>query len=138
MDLSSAISQCSRNLDDHQCSVNRVMEIIKIQSTRNLNKPILWNVQNNLVDMSTGQFIAINVSEINPYQLVVWNSYLVESKKKQEGNLMSDEKIFGIVIFIVTLLAGLWLVVKVIPIMWRFFLNRVSEVSKAVKGERVD
>jgi hypothetical protein len=138
LDLSSAISQCTRNLDEYQCSVNRIMEIIKVQSIRNLNKPVIWNVQNSLVDMSSGQIVALHISELNPYQLVVWNSYLADSKRKQEKNFMSEENIFGIGVFIVILLAVLWVAVSVIPFIWRFFLNRVSEVSKAVKGERVD
>jgi uncharacterized membrane protein YdbT with pleckstrin-like domain len=138
LDLSSAISQCTRNLDEYQCSVNRIMEIIKVQSIRNLNKPVIWNVQNNLVDMSSGQIVALNISELNPYQLVVWNSYLADSKRKQEKNFMNEENIFGIGVFIVILLAVLWVMISVVPFIWRFFLNRVSEVSKAVKGERVD
>lgn len=138
LNLSSAISQCTSNLDEYQCSVNKIMEIIKVQSIRSLNKPVIWNVQNSLVDMSSGQIVALNISELNPYQLVVWNSYLADSKRKQEKNFMSEENIFGIGVFIVILLVVLWVVVSVIPFIWRFFLNRVSEVSKAVKGERVD
>lgn len=138
LDLSFAISQCIKNLDEYQCSVNRVMEIIKVQSTRNLNKLVIWNVQNSLVDMSSGQIVATNISELNPYQLVVWNSHLEDSKRKQGKSFMNDSGATGIGVIIILIIGAFFVIFIIVPFIWRFFLNRVSEVSKAVKGERVD
>ena len=138
LDLNSAINQCSKNLDISQCSVDHIKNIIKFQSTQNLDQPVLWNVENNLIDMSSGRVVSINTSEINRYQLVVWNSYLVDSKQKQGSKLMNDNEIIRIAVIIIYILGALWVVFALVPFIWRFFLKRVSEVSQAVKGDKVD
>ena len=51
---------------------------------------------------------------------------------------MNNENAQSTGILIVLFIGGLWVVFAVIPFIWRFFLRRVSEVSKAVKGEKVD
>jgi hypothetical protein len=138
LDLNSAISQCSRNLDQNQCTVDKIMSVIKVQSTRNLDQPVLWSVENNLIDISSGRVVNINTSEISRYQLDVWNSYLMDSKKKQGYKFMNDNGLIGIALIIIYILVALWAVFALVPFIWRFFLKRVSEVSKAVKGDKLD
>jgi cytoskeletal protein RodZ len=144
LDLSSAISQCSKNLSATQCSIDSIQRIIADTSiSQNTNKNqsyIVWTADNKLVDLSSLQQgdIMLNLSKLTNHQIVVWNSHLEDSKRKQGGSFMNDNSAMGIGVLIILFIGVLWIIFAVIPFIWRFFLNRVSEVSKAVKGEKVD
>ena len=144
LDLNSAISQCSKNLDVNQCSIDKIQSIIKASTNSPFSKKdhshIIWTADNKLVDLY-GTFsneIILNTSELSYHQKLVWNSYLIDSKKKQGNTFMNENNIVGFVVIIIYVLAALWIVFAVVPFIWKFFLNRVAEVSKAAKGEKVD
>jgi hypothetical protein len=144
LDLSSAISQCSRSWGATQCSIDSIQRIIvdaSISQYANKNSTyIIWTADNKLVDMYATNFneVPLNLSKLNNHQIIIWNSYLEDSKKKQGKSSMTDNNAMGIGILIIIFIGVLWIIFAVIPFIWRFFLNRVSEVSKAVKGERVE
>lgn len=144
LDLSSAISQCSRIWDATQCSVDNIQRIIADSSIpQNVNKNsnyIVWTADNKLVDIfaTNSNEITLVLSKLNNHQIVVWNSHLEDSKQKQGKYFMNDNGAMGIGVLIILFIGAILVIFAVIPFIWRFFLNRVSEVSKAVKGERVD
>jgi hypothetical protein len=144
LDLSSAISQCSRIWDATQCSIESIQRIIKDSSiSQHANKNsnyIVWSADNKLVDMYATNFneITLNLSKLTNHQIVVWNSYLEDGKRKQGNSFMNDNSAMGIGVLIILFIGAILFIFAIVPFIWRFFLNRVSEVSKAVKGERVD
>ena len=144
LDLNAATIQCSKNLDVNQCSIDKIQSIIKASTNSPFSKKdhshIIWTADNKLVDLY-GTFsneIILNTSELSYHQKLVWNSYLIDSKKKQGNTFMNENNIVGFVVIIIYVLAALWIVFAVVPFIWKFFLNRVAEVSKAAKGEKVD
>ena len=138
LSLSDAIRQCSQNIDANQCSIESVMHNIKIKSTSISDQHVLWNTSNQLINMNDGNSIYLNTTELNNHQLIVWNAYLADSKRQQRNDYMEDNNIFGIAIAIILLLVALWIFVALVPFVWRFLLRRISEVSKAVKGDKFD
>lgn len=138
VELNVAISQCIQTLDASKCNIDEIKNKIKESSATAIRKPALWSVNNELIDMSNGNSIALNTAELGYHQLVVWNSYLNDGKRKKGTYFMNDNSATGIGVLIVLFIGGLWVIFTLIPFIWKFFLNRVSEVSKAVKGEKVD
>jgi hypothetical protein len=136
--LNVAISQCIQTLDANKCNIDEIKNKIKESSAIAISKPALWSVNNELIDMSNGNAIALNTAGLGYHQLVVWNSYLNDGKRKQGNYFMNENSAMGIGILIVLFIGGLLVIFAIIPFIWKFFLNRVSEVSKAVKGEKVD
>jgi len=136
--LNVAISQCIQTMEANKCNIDEIKNDIKKSSTTIISKPAIWSVNNELIDMSNGNAITLNLSKLTSHQIVVWNSYLEDSKRKQGNSFMNDNGAMGIGILIILFFGVLWIIFAVIPFIWKFFLNRVSEVSKAVKGERVD
>jgi hypothetical protein len=143
LDLNSAISQCSRNLDLNQCTVDKIMSIIKNSTNSTFSKKdhslLLWTADNKLIDFSDlSNEIVLDTSKLNNYQKLVWNSYLIDSKNKQGYKFMNDNGLISIAVIIIYIFVALWAVFAFVPFIWRFFLKRVSEVSKAVKGDKLD
>lgn len=143
LDLNAATIQCSRNLDVNQCSIDKIQSIIKASTNSPFSKKdhslIVWTADNKLVDLyGLSNEIILNTSELSYHQKLVWNSYLIDSKKKQGNTLMNDNNVVGFVLIIIYVLAALWVVFAVVPFIWKFFLNRIAEVSKAAKGEKID
>jgi len=136
--LNIAISKCMQALDANKCNIDEIKNNIKERSATTINKPALWSVNNELIEMSNGNAIALNTAGLDYHQLVVWNSYLYDGKRKQGNYFMNDNSAMGIGILIVLFIGVLWIIFALIPFLWKFFLNRVTEVSKAVKGEKVD
>lgn len=144
LDLNSAISECSKIYGATQCSVDSIQRIIEKSSiSQNVNKNsnyIVWSADNKLVDMYATNLneITLNLSKLNNHQIVVWNSHLEDSKRKQGKSFMNDNGATGIGVLIILFIGAILVIFAIVPFIWRFFLNRVAEVSKAVKGERVD
>ena len=143
LSLADAISQCSQNIDANKCSVESVMNNIKEKSLRQYtskNHYTVWDIDNNLVDLYSvieGN-IFIDTTNLNQQQISVWNAYLAESKRQQRNEYMNDNNIFGIAVAVILFLAAIWIFVVLVPFVWRFLLRRISEVSKAVKGDKFD
>lgn len=137
--LSEAIGQCSKKLDINLCSVESIRDNITSRSVVPNSGFTIWSADNDLINLTTGEKVKLNIDGLNPYQFRVWNSYLAEHKKNaQRNNLMGNVNMSEIIIYIILLLGLVLFIFIVIPFVWRFFLRRVSEFSKAVKGDKLD
>jgi hypothetical protein len=141
MSLKKSIEQCQKAIATNECTVENIQNFLKEKSTNLTNsRTSIWSVNNELIDISSGSKLTLSTSLLHPVQLQVWESFLndVTVNSKQKVEKMSDNNIVGVVIFIALFAIVIWLIFTLLPIFWKFFLNRVAEVSKAAKGEKID
>ncbi len=141
MPISQAIQQCQKTLAPSDCTVEKIQNFIKEKSTNSSNsRTSIWTANNELIDISTGSKIILSTSLLHPTQRQVWESFLNDANNtsNSKAEKMSDNNILGIVFFILLFAIGVWLIFTLLPLIWKFFLNRVAEVSKAAKGEKID
>ena len=133
-----SLSQCQYAIGTQDCSLETIKVIIAKNSDVNLSQRTIWNTDDELIDLSTGFKLILNLNNLNSYQKVVWESYLIQkasSSKNVENELLyKDLTSYGL-IFLISLFA-LFISFFVIKFLWKFILNRISEVSDATKGKK--
>ena len=139
--ISQAIQQCQKTIAANECTVENIQNIIKEKSTNSTNnRTSIWTANNELIDISSGSKIVLSTALLHPTQRQVWESFLNDANINSNAKVekMSDNSILGIVILIFMFAIVVWLIFTLLPMIWKFFLNRVAEVSKAAKGEKID
>jgi hypothetical protein len=133
-----SLNQCQYAIGIQDCSLETIKVIIANKSDVNSSQRIIWNTDDELIDLSTGFKLVLDLNNLNSYQKVVWESYLIQkaysSKNDQNKFPYKDLSNYGL-IFLISLFA-LFILFFVIKFLWKFILNRISEVSDATKGKK--
>ena len=74
-----------------------------------------------------------NLNGLNQHQKMVFDTWLRQAKnnfKQSEGKINND---FIAIVFVIGLIV---LALLLLPLFWRFILNRIAEIARAIKGEK--
>lgn len=126
---------CLKVKDRAACDIESIQEIIK-NSNRN-NAALVMTLDWDFIDKRNGYiFVEPDYGSLNKNQINVFKNW----KKEHDKEISSDNKnmssVYAIVMIILAIASLGAIVLILTPKIWRFILNRVSEVSDATKGKK--
>jgi hypothetical protein len=134
--IASAV-QCERELSKNECSIEKIRAVLKSKSALS-SEVTYWNSNGQIVKFINGEVENPKLDVLNPYQLNVWYEHLINNKSESEFKKMNLSDVFLAIPIILFVLVIGFLLFFGVPFLWKFLLNRITEVSKAVKGQKVD
>ena len=143
--LNEAIENCQKILKINECAIENIQNEIRDKSVTSNDsdrqRAIVWTTDNKLINLfaiKDSEFKLIT-SSLNSYQLIVWEAYLNQSRNDSyRGEIMTSNSVVATGIIILIIVGLILLVYILLPLIWKFFLRRISEVSKAAKGEKIE
>lgn len=109
-----------------------------VQETKGSLTSVAQTTNGDFYDLTTGLAIKPVLSDLKPIQVSVWIAW----KNKLEANAQTTSADmgmpfgYGFMLFALFIAGIVLLLVVLAPKMWKFLLNRISEISSAVKGNK--
>ena len=133
VNYSNALNNCNKNLGIEKCDVELIRNIIG-KNSNILGERIIWTSTNELISLESFKTINLSFNNLDNKQLELWNSYLIKNKQEIDNSFSEKRKMDIVAILTVILLMVIFLFL--LPKLWRFILNRISDVSDATKGKK--
>jgi len=132
------VKECQRAIDSKECSILSIKDQIKQASTSYATQNAIWDTNDELFDALTGNKLLLNTHNLNNYQKNVWYSYINEKTRiiDFEKNKIIKQDVISYGIIILLILITLIISIPIINLIWRFILNRISDISDAAKGKK--
>ena len=136
--IDEAVNNCNaRNVGSQHgaCAVEQILQSVdkKTREGRESYGPLVRNTAGEYVQLSTGLIVEPNLNGLNQHQKMVFDTWLRQAKnnfKQSEGKINND---FIAIVFVIGLIVS---VLLLLPLFWRFILNRIAEIARAIKGDK--
>lgn len=139
-ELAKQINNCiASTVVKDECEIEKINQIV-LQKTKENKNQVIQLEDGNIYEIATNTNLVANTNGLKINQVAVWNAWkktreiqaqAIDKSKNQKAS--NDYSYIMIGIIVIALIA---ISLFLIPMLWRFLLNRIAEVSSAVKGNK--
>lgn len=139
-ELAKQIKNCTASTvvkDD--CEIEKINQFI-LQRTKENKNQVIQLEDGNFYEIATNTNLVPNTNGLKINQVAVWNAWKkireIQAQANQKSYSQKASNDYSYIAVGVIVIALIALSIFLIPMLWRFLLNRIAEVSSAIKGNK--